>query len=142
MIRVGYGCRSRVALTAIRPAAFFASSSRQHRLPTRSLSCARAHAEPIAYERHELMPDVHRAKGDAQPPHSGLSHPRKNRPRAKHYIDLVEHMKCDTADAVGLSARRNVHPAFQEAVRQLRQHGGSADDQTEQRQLYRTVLAP
>ena len=42
----------------------------------RSLPCARAHAEPVAHERHELMPDVHRAKRAAQPPHSGPGHPR------------------------------------------------------------------
>ena len=70
----------------------------------RSLPCARAHTEPVAHERHELMPDVHRAKRAAQPPHGGPGHPRQNRPGAKHYINLVEHMKCDAADAARLSA--------------------------------------
>src|SRR6185503_11177113 len=92
-----------------------------------TLPCAGAHPEPVADERHELMPDVHRAKSAAQPPYRGTGDPREKRPGAKHYIDLVEHMKCDTADAAGLSARCDAHPPLQEAVGQLRQHGGNAD---------------
>jgi len=44
----------------------------QHRRmdPCRSLSCVRPHAEPVADERHELMPYVHRAKRTGQAPHT------------------------------------------------------------------------